>query len=91
MNIPSVKEIQADIYKLVGEREKCKLGAEALEEHVKELRKEQDELRVLLDNPGPYDVEALGANIKRIDNDAIRSKCQSDMMSRLTGMSPLES
>jgi len=71
-NLPSPKSIQRDIYRLLREKTNSERNIEELNREISRLREEQSELRVLVLNPGFYEVPALEANIKRIDDHIVR-------------------
>ena len=61
------EEIDADIVKLHNSIAMCISSTRNYEKAITDKRDEQKELRRLVDDPGPYDVEALKRNVDRCD------------------------
>jgi len=77
-NLPPPEEIQADIDKLVSSKGRCRENRKQLARGMRSLRKEKKELEKLVEKPGTYSVEALQANVERLDKDVVRVKAVRD-------------
>ena len=60
--------IERDIVRLEQEIQKHDENSKTLRCNIKDLRKEQDELRALLSSENEYDKKALQCNIERLDS-----------------------
>lgn len=71
-NLPSPGEIQGDIDEIVALVALYERNIAAFRSEVRRMMKQQRELRALVEDPGFYEVDALKANVAKLDGDIAR-------------------